>query len=91
MENIILEQTKVSEEMINEISMLYFYLKESLSLYRQNEESMVTIKQLSGSPTGRGRAVTVFLAVATIWLIITVAVIIAMMIRVKTPGEIIFK
>ena len=45
MENIILKQTTVSEEMINEISMSYFYLKEGFSLYRQNDESMVTIKQ----------------------------------------------
>ena len=76
MENIILEQTTVSEEMINEISKLYIYLKEDFFLYRQNDESMVTIKQPIGSPTGRGRAVTIFLAVATIWLIISVAVII---------------
>ena len=52
---------------------------------------MVTIKRLSGSLAGPGRAVTVFLAVASVWMIITVAVIIAMMIHVKTPGEFVLK
>ena len=48
-------------------------------------EPGLPVKQVSSSPAGPRRTLTVLLAVATIWLIITVAVMVAMM--VMTPSE----